>query len=160
MNGVPGFVPASVSTTEPSSTFSEGKNDRRRPMTARPPPARRGMLLTMMFSALFFSTGCSAFFVVRRVEGTTPEDRAGHGQLAWAALREKFKGSPREAIRAEHTKMNNTPMRSGQDRDGYLYIIDSCRNRLNACDPAEGPTGRQYEDIILQALPLEYEVIC
>ena len=37
--------------------------------------------------------------------------------------------------------------------------MDSCRDRLNACDPPEGPTDRQYEDIILQALPPEYKAI-
>ena len=52
--------------------------------------------------------------------------------------------------------MTSTPMRPGQDPDDYLYHIDSCRDLLNACDPLEGPTDRQYEDIILQALPSEY----
>ena len=32
--------------------------------------------------------------------------------------------------------------RSGQDPDEYLYIIDSCRDRLNERDPLEGPTDR------------------
>ena len=36
--------------------------------------------------------------------------------------------------------MNNTRMRSDQDPDEYRYIMDSCRDRLNACDPPEGPT--------------------
>ena len=55
--------------------------------------------------------------------------------------------------------MTSTRMRPGQDLDNYLYHMDSCRDRLNACDPPEGPTDRQYEDIILQALPLEYDRI-
>ena len=50
-------------------------------------------------------------------------------------------------------------MRSEQDPDEYLYIMDTCRDRLNACDPPEGPTDRQYEDILLQALPPEYKAI-
>ena len=91
--------------------------------------------------------------------GTTLEDGAGHGQQAWAALREKFKGTLREAIRAEHAKMNNAPMRSGQDPFEHLYIMDSCRDHLNACDPPEGPTDRQYEDILLQSLPPECKAI-
>ena len=33
------------------------------------------------------------------------------------------------------------------------------RDRVNACDPPEGPTDQQYEDIILQALPSEYDRI-
>ena len=68
-----------------------------------------------LFSMLLFSTGDSAFYVVRRFEGTTVKDRAGHGQQTWAALREKFKGGLGKAIRAEHSKMNNTRMRSDQD---------------------------------------------
>ena len=55
--------------------------------------------------------------------------------------------------------MNNTRMRSDEDPDEYLYIMDSCRDRLNACDPPEGPTDRQHEDILLQALPPEYKAI-
>ena len=50
-------------------------------------------------------------------------------------------------------------MRSVQDPDECLHIMNSCRDRLNACDPPEGPTERQYEDIILQALPPEYKAI-
>ena len=61
--------------------------------------------------------------------------------------------SSREAIRAEHAKMNNTLMRKGQDPDEYFYVMDSCRDRLNACDPPEGPTDPQYEDILVQARP-------
>ena len=101
--------------------------------------------------------GGSAFFVMRNFEGNAIEGEAGHGQQAWAALREKFKGSSREAIRAEHLKMNDTRMRSDQDPDEYLYIMDSCRDRLNACDPPEGPADRQFKDISLQALPPEYK---
>ena len=44
-----------------------------------------------LFNVLFFSTGGSASFVARGVEGTTPEDGTGHGQLSWASLRETSK---------------------------------------------------------------------
>ena len=132
-----------------------GKSDRRRPTTARPLPVRRGMPPNRIYS----STGGSAFFVMRNFEGNAIEGEAGHGQQAWAALREKFKGSSREAIRTEHSKMNDTRMRSDQDPDEYLYIMDSCRDRLNACDPPEGPADRQFEDVSLQALPPEYKSI-
>ena len=37
--------------------------------------------------------------------------------------------------------------------------MDSFRDRLNTCDSPEGPTNRQYEDIILQALSSEYDRI-
>ena len=76
-----------------------------------------------LFNILLFSTGGSTVFVVRRFEGTTLEDGARHEHRAWAAQREKFKRSSHEAIRAEHSKMN-TLMRSGQDPEEYLYIMD------------------------------------
>ena len=55
--------------------------------------------------------------------------------------------------------MRSTQMRPGQDPNGSLYHMDSCRDRLNACDPPKDPTGRQYKGIILQALPSEYNRI-
>ena len=80
------------------------------------------------FSILLRSTDGSNFFVVRRFEGTTLEDGAGHEQQARAALRVKFAGSSRQTIHAERANMNHTPMNSRQDPDEYLYIIDSCRD--------------------------------
>ena len=50
-------------------------------------------------------------------------------------------------------------MSSGQDPDVFLYDLDTRCKRLSACDPPEGPTDRQFEGIILQALPPEYERI-
>ena len=55
--------------------------------------------------------------------------------------------------------MTSTRTRPGQDPDDYLYHTDSCRDRLNACNPPEDPMDRQYEDIILQALLSEYDRI-
>ena len=53
----------------------------------------------------------------------------------------------------------NTLMRSGQDPEEYLYILDSCRDRRNACDSPEGPRDRQHADILLKALPPEKNTI-
>ena len=36
------------------------------------------------------------------------------------SVAQKFRGSSREVFRAEHAKMNNTPIRSGQEPDEYL----------------------------------------
>ena len=55
--------------------------------------------------------------------------------------------------------MNHTKMTPGQDPDEFLYIMDSRRDRLNTSTPPEGPTDRQYEDILLQALSPDYESI-
>ena len=56
--------------------------------------------------------------------------------------------------------MTSTRMRPSQDPNDYLYHMDNCRDGLNACDPPEDPTNRQYEGIVLQALPSEYDRIC
>ena len=112
-----------------------------------------------LYSVLFFTTAGSAFFVVRGFQGKTPAEGVGHGQQAWAALREKFDGCLRAAIRAEHIRMTSTRMRPGQDFDDYLCHMDSCRDRLNACYSPEGPMDPQNEDIILQTIPSEYDRI-
>ena len=113
-----------------------------------------------LYSVLFFAAAGSTFFVVRKFQGKPPAEGAGHGHQAWPGLHEKFDRCSRAAIQAEHIRMASTRMRPGQDPDDYLYHMDSCWKRLNACDPPEGPTDRQYEDIILHALPSEYGRIC
>ena len=108
---------------------------------------------------LFFTTKGAACAVLRRFTANTLDEGSGHGQCAWAALRVKFDGCSREALRVEHAKMNSAQTSPGQDPDEFLDELDTCRERLNACDPPEGPTDRQFEDIVLQALPPEYERI-
>ena len=112
-----------------------------------------------LYNVLFFTTKGAVCSVVRRVAGKTLDEGSGHGQRAWVALREKFDGCSREALRAEHAKMNSARMNPGQDSDKFLYELNTRCERLNACDPPEEPTGRQLEDIISQALPPEYERI-
>ena len=55
--------------------------------------------------------------------------------------------------------MNSARMSPSQDPDNFLYELDTRRERLNACDPSEGSTDRQFEDIILEALLPENERI-
>ena len=55
--------------------------------------------------------------------------------------------------------MNYARMSPGQDPDEFPYELDTLCERPNACDPPEGPTDRQFEGIILQDLPPEYERI-
>ena len=55
--------------------------------------------------------------------------------------------------------MNHTKMTLRQHPDEFLYIMDSCRDRLNTSTPLEGPTDWQCEDILLQALSPDYESI-
>ena len=58
-----------------------------------------------LFSILYFTTSGPAFSVVRRFERKTREDGVGHGQDAWAALREKFHGCSRETLLAAYREM-------------------------------------------------------
>ena len=101
----------------------------------------------------------AACSVVRRFAGKTLNEGSGHGQRAWAALCETFDGCSREVLSVEHAKMNSARMSPGQDPDEFLYELDTRHERLNACDPPEGRADRQFGDIILQALPPEYERI-
>ena len=50
-------------------------------------------------------------------------------------------------------------MRPDEVPDDFLYKKDRCRDRLNFVTPQEGPSDIQYEDIILQYLPSEYDRI-
>ena len=112
-----------------------------------------------LFSIFFLTTSGPAFSVVRRLERKTREDGVGHGQDAWAALREKFDGCSRAALRAAHREIETVKMRSDEDPDDFLYKKDRCRDRLNSVTPKEAPSDRRYEDIILQCLPPEYDRI-
>ena len=112
-----------------------------------------------LFSILYFTTSSPAFSVVRRFEGKRREDGVGHGEYAWAALREKFDDCSREALRAVHRELETVKMRSDEDPDDFLYKKDRWRDRLNSITPKEGPSDRRYEDIILQCLPPEYDRI-
>ena len=108
-----------------------------------------------LFSILFFTTSGPAFSVVRRFEGKTREDGVGHGQDSWGALREKFDGCSREALRAAHRELETVKIPSDKDPDNFLYKKDRCHDRLDSVTPKEDPSDRRYEDIFLQCLPTE-----
>ena len=111
------------------------------------------------YNVLFFTTKGAEYSVVRRFAGKILGEGPEHGQRALVALRETFDGCSGEALRVDHVKMNSARMSPGQNPDEFLYELDTRRERLNACDPPEGSLDRQFEDIILQALPPEYERI-
>ena len=110
-----------------------------------------------LHSILSFKTSGPALSVVQRFEGKTREGGVGHGQDAWAALREKFDGNSHEALRAAHREMKTVKMQSDENPDEFFYKKDRCRDRLNSVTPKEGPSDRWYEDIILQYFPPEYD---
>ena len=87
------------------------------------------------------------------------QDGPEHGQQIWVALYDKSAGCSRETLRAEHCKMNHTKMIPDQDPDEFLYTIKSCRDRFNTSSPPEGPTDRQFENILQQALSPDYETV-
>ena len=87
------------------------------------------------------------------------EEKEGHGQDAWAALREKFDGCSREALRVAHREMETVKMWSDYDLDDFFHKKDRCRDRFMSVTPKESPSDCQYEDIILQSLPLKYDMI-
>ena len=108
-----------------------------------------------LFSILSFATERSANNVVKRHMGKTREDGVGNGQAAWSALEEKYNSDTKEARRAYHEKLHSTKMKLGDETDDFLYIMDGFRGRLE--DMGQPVPDERYEDIILQALPAEYE---
>ena len=108
-----------------------------------------------LFSILFFTTERSANNVVKRHMGKTREDGVGNGQAAWSALEEKYNSHTKEARRAYYEKLHSTKMKSGDDPDDFLYTMDGLREHLE--DMGQPVPDERYEDIILQALPAEYE---
>ena len=98
------------------------------------------------FQQAFFFDWRLAFIVVRRFQGPhlriedDMDNRRGH------RCGRSLKGD-RAKQSAEHSEMNNTQTCSEQDPDEYLHIMDSCCDRLNACDLPKGPTDRQCDDI-------------
>ena len=105
-----------------------------------------------LYSILYFTKYGPAFSAVRRFDKKTREHGIGHGQDACAALREKYEGCSREALRTAHREMETVKMQSDGDSDDVLYKKDRCRNRLNSVTPKEGPSDRRYKDIILPCL--------
>ena len=87
--------------------------------------------------------------------GKTREDGVGNGQAAWNALEEKYNSHTKEGRRAYYEKLHSTKMKSGDDPDDFLYTMDGFRERLE--DMGQPVPDERYEDIILQALPAEYE---
>ena len=159
LNGVPSFVPVSSSTTEPSWASCKGKSDSRRLATVRPPPVQSGMPPTR----IYLRVACCYFRRAAQPSWSYEDSRTRHSRTEQDTTskcgQRCARQRAREAIHAQHSNVNSTRMRSEQDPDKYFYIMNSCRDRLNACDRPEGPTDRQYDDILLQASPPEYTAV-
>lgn len=55
--------------------------------------------------------------------------------------------------------MNQTKTFHGQDHDEFIYMMDSCRESINASRSAQDSWDRPYEDILLQTVSLKYDSI-
>ena len=111
-----------------------------------------------LYGILYVITPGPAFSVIR-FEVKTLEDGIRHGQGAWAALRKKFDGCLRETLRETHREIEMVKMRLDEDPDDFFCKKGRCYDRLNSVTSKEGPLNRQYEDIIRQCLPPEYDRI-
>ena len=107
------------------------------------------------FRHLVLHDGAFCPHVVKRHMGKTREDGVGNGQAAWNALEKKYNSNTKEARRAYHEYLHNAKMKSGDDPDDFIYTMDGHRERLK--DMGQPVPDERYEDIILQALPAEYE---
>ena len=91
-----------------------------------------------------------------RCKGNTQNDGEGHGQDAWAAVREKFDGCSCETLQAAQQEIETVKMRSNKDPNHFFEKKDSYRDCLNSVTPIKGTLDHQDEDIILQCLSPEY----
>ena len=91
--------------------------------------------------------------MVNKHTGKTREDGVGNGQAAWNTLEEKYNSHTKEARRAYHEKLHSTKIKSGDDPDDFLYTMDGFRERHE--DMSQPVPDERYEDIILQAIPIE-----
>lgn len=106
--------------TNPFSASFKAYNSRRVRMPMMQQPEQPGTCV------LFLTTAGSS------LSGESPPNGPGLGLQAWAALWEKFDGSSRGALRAEHHKLNHTKMTPGLYPDEVFYMMESCRDCLNA----------------------------
>ena len=108
-----------------------------------------------LFGILFFTTERSAHNDVKKHTGKTREEGVGNVLAACNALQKKYNGNTKEARRAYHEYLHNTKMKSGDDPDDFPCTMDDYRKRLE--DIGQPVPDERYEEIILQAIPAEYE---
>ena len=70
-------------------------------------------------------------------------------------MRGKYNSHTKGARRACHEKLDATRMDPGQDPENFFFTLDEYCQQLE--DMGESVHDERYEDIILQALPVEYE---
>ena len=70
-------------------------------------------------------------------------------------MEEKYNSHTKEDRGTYHEKLHSTKMKSGDDPDDFLYTMDGFYERLE--DIGQPVPDERYEDIVVQALPTDYE---
>ena len=110
-----------------------------------------------LYSVIFLATNTGATTVVRRHEGKKPEDGLGDGQEAWKALQEKYDVVSNATHQELYDELAKTKMKQGQDRDDFLYIMETARDRLH--DMGEHIFPDRFGDLVLDALTPDYNFV-
>ena len=108
-----------------------------------------------LFSLQIFTSARSANQLFKKHIDKTLEDEVGNGHAAWTVVEEKYSSHAKQARRACHKQFYNTKMKSRDDTDDFIYSKDGYCKRLEVM--GQLVPDERYEDIILQALPVEYE---
>ena len=115
------------------------------------------MLNSKLYSILYFATEGSANITVKQFQARPQARQKADGVGAWEALSVRFDGNTKEARRACREKLTHASTKSGEDPIDFFAKLDEQRLRL--ADMGETPTDESYEDIILRALPKEYDFV-
>ena len=115
------------------------------------------MLNSKLYSILFFVTEGSVNITVKQFQAHPQARQKADGVGAWEALSVRFDGNTKEARRACLKKLTHASMKSGEDPIDFFAKLNEQRLRL--ADMGETLTNESYEDIILRALPKEYDFV-
>ena len=115
------------------------------------------MFNSKLYSILFFATGESANTTVKQFQARPQARQKADGIGAWEALSVRFDGNTKEACRACREKLTHASMKSGEDPIDFFAKLDEQRLRL--ADMGETLMDESYEDMILRALPKEYDFV-
>ena len=115
------------------------------------------MLNRKLYRILFFATEGSANITVKRFQARPQARQKADGVGAWEALSVRFDGNTKKARRACRKKLTHACMKSGEDPTDFFARLNEQRLRL--ADMGETLTDKSYEDIILRALPNEYDFV-
>ena len=112
------------------------------------------MLNSKLYSILFFATEGSANITVKQFQARPQARQKADGVEAWEALSLRFDGNTKKPV-ACREKLIHASMKFGEDPIDFFTKLDEQRLRL--ADMGETLTDESYEDIILRALPKEYD---